>query len=96
MGAACAYAEDAAAVGAVELDFLTHIFTGNLGLILGLGIVIVGIWKVALGDTIQGIILVVLAVLITLLPQVYNGLHAIVCPIASSLGGHCGSTTSGG
>lgn len=101
MGAAGVYAQDAApkAVGEAELKLLETIFTGNIGLILGLVIAIMGIITFTQGNTGAGIMLIVVGVLITLLPGVFNGARLVVCPIATALGGHCGAqagTGSGG
>ncbi len=91
LGAACGYAAEGD-VGAAELQLLEKIFTGNIGLTLGLIVAAVGIFTFVNGNIIGGIIMVVLGVLITLLPGVYNGLRALACPIAESLGGKCGDS----
>lgn len=78
-------------VGAAELSLLDKIFTGNIGLVLGLAVAVAGLWKFAHGDFSGAVMMMVLAVLLTLLPGVYNGLRLIVCPIARTLGGQCGS-----
>lgn len=97
VGAATAYAaqesgqQQSGAVGAAELDLLVAIFTGNIGLLMGLAITIMGIFQFVKGDAGGAIYTIVLGVLITMLPGIYNGLRMIACPIAESLGGHCGS-----
>ncbi len=99
MGAAGVYAQDtqtattaaSTSIGGAEVKLLEAVFTGNLGLLLGLGIAIMGIFKFSQGDTGAGITLIVVGVLITLLPGVFNGMRAVVCPIATALGGHCGT-----
>lgn len=80
----------AAPVGQAELRLLEAIFTGNIGLTLGLFIAIGGIITFVQGKTGAGITLIVLGVLITLLPGVFNGMRAVMCPIAGALGGSCG------
>ncbi|TKW60937.1 MAG: hypothetical protein DI628_08620 [Blastochloris viridis] len=92
LGAATGYAQSDA--GAVELDLVRRIFTGNIGLFIGLAITIMGIIMFVQGDTGGAIFTVILGVLITMLPGVYNGLRYIACPIAEGFGGHCGTETS--
>lgn len=89
-GAVYAYADNGSDVGAVELQLLEAIFTGNIGLTLGLAVTALGIWQVIHNNLTGGLILIVLGVLVTFLPGVYNGVRMIACPIANSLGGHCG------
>lgn len=91
LGAATGYAQNDA--GAVELDLMRRIFTGNIGLFLGLAVTIMGIIMFVKGDTGGAVFTVLLGVLITMLPGVYNGLRIIVCPIAEGFGGHCGTPT---
>lgn len=90
LGAACVYADDSPA-GAAELSLLTNIFTGNIGLTLGLGVVVLGIFALIQGNSGGAIMLIILGVLITLLPGVYNGVRSITCGIAEGLGAHCGT-----
>lgn len=97
MGAAGVYAQNTAAeaVGGAELKLLETIFTGNIGLVMGLIIAIMGIFAFIQGNTSSGITLIVVGVLITLLPGVFNGARLIVCPIALALGGECGQIGGG-
>ncbi len=92
MSAATAYAQSTGSsdVGAVELDLLVTILTGNIGLFLGLAVTIMGIIIFVKGDTGGAVFTVILGVLITMAPGVYNGLRFIACPIAEALGGQCG------
>lgn len=85
-----AHALDGDAPGAAEVRLLEMIFTGNIGLAIGLAIAILGIFSFVKGNTAGAIVFVVLGVIITLLPGIYNGVRIIACPIASALGGHCG------
>jgi hypothetical protein len=80
-------------VGAAEIDLFITILTGNIGIALGLGVAIIGIFRFISGNVAGGITMVVLGVIITLMPAIYNGLRLIVCPIATSLGGHCDSNS---
>ncbi len=89
LGAATAYAAEASP-GNVELKLVEAILTGNIGLILGLIVTVMGIITFVKGDTGSGIFTVLLGVLITMTPGIYNGLRLIACPVAEALGGHCG------
>ena len=87
LGAASAFAADAAgnAAGAAELSLLEKILTGNFGLAVGLAVAAVGIFKVMNQNTAGGVTMIILGVLLTLLPGIYNGVYTIVCPIVSQL-----------
>lgn len=78
------------AVGANEYNLFKHIFTGNLGKILGLGLTILGIWSFFVKGQQFGLALIAIGVVITMLPTFYNGMRVFVCPIVTSLGGTCG------
>lgn len=90
VGAATAFAATGDP-GNAEMNLVVAIFTGNIGLVIGLAITIMGIFQFVKGDTGGALYTIVLGVLITMLPGIYNGLRMIACPIAESLGGHCGS-----
>lgn len=94
LGAATGYADagnaGAGNAGAVELDLVVRILTGNIGLLIGLVVTIMGIILFVKGDTGGAVFTVILGVLITMTPGIYNGLRFIACPIAEALGGHCG------
>ena len=92
MGAATAFAQTA---GESELKLVTLIFTGNFGLVLGLGVTVLGIWMIIQGKGGGGIFTIILGVLITMLPGVYKGFRGIFCPIAASLGGSCTNFSDG-
>jgi uncharacterized protein YacL len=92
LSATIIYAADGAP-GNAELNLLTTIFTGNIGLVIGLVIAITGIIQFVKGDSGAAIYTIVLGVLITLLPGVYNGLRMIACTLVESLG-QCGGSGS--
>ena len=71
--------------GGPELKMLEAILTGNIGLTLGLGVTILGIYRLAMGATSEGITLCIVGVLIVLTPSIYNGVRLIVDPIVRSL-----------
>jgi hypothetical protein len=73
------------AVGSLEVNLLETILTGNLGLILGLAVTILGIFRIAMGKMGDGITLCIVGVLIVLTPGVYNGIRLIVDPIVKAL-----------
>lgn len=78
-------------VGAVELSLIERVLTGNIGLGIGLIVTILGIVTIIKGRMGGGLFLIVMGVLITVMPGVYNGVREVSCAVASSLGGHCGS-----
>jgi hypothetical protein len=78
-------------VGSAELRLLEAIFTGNIGFAIGLILAIVGAVTFAMGEVKNGIIMLVVGVLITLLPMVFNAARSVVCPAVTALfGGGCG------
>ncbi len=79
------------AVGGAEIKLLQSIFTGYIGLALGLGVAALGAYTFAMGEASRGVFLLVIGVLITLLPMVFNAAHALVCPAVRALfGAACG------
>lgn len=78
-----AFAQEA---GAAEVALVTMMLTGPLGLALGLAVVVLGIWQFVQQNNGAAIMLVIAGVLIGLAPGIYNGAHAVVCPIMSALG----------
>jgi hypothetical protein len=75
-----------AAVGAPELALVQGMLSGNYGLLIGLGTAFAGVYKLAAkADAKGGILLILLGVLFTVAPGIYNGTRLIVCPIAKSL-----------
>jgi hypothetical protein len=80
------FAADSNAAGAVELKLLTGLIQGQLGLFVGLIIAAMGLWMIIKGSMVPGITFLVVAVVVTSLPTVYNGITLITCPIAKSLG----------
>ncbi len=77
---------DPTGVGNAEICLVTMMLTGPLGLALGLAVVTLGIWQFVQQNNGAAIMLVIAGVLITLAPGIYNGAHAVVCPIMSALG----------
>jgi hypothetical protein len=75
-----------AEAGEAEVRLVTMMLTGPLGLALGLAVVTLGIWQFVQQNNGAAIMLVIAGVLITLAPGIYNGAHAVVCPVMSALG----------
>lgn len=79
-------------MGGTELAALTSLVTGNVGLAIGLGATIFGIYTwVVKQSTGLGLIMIIGGILFTLAPGVFNGTRNILCPLVSSLGGTCGT-----
>ena len=75
-----------AAVGAPELRLVQGFLTGNYGLLIGVATAFAGVYKLAAkADAKGGILLIILGVLFTMAPAIYNGTRLIVCPIAKAL-----------
>lgn len=62
--------------------------TGNIGLLLGLGLAILGIWTwVVKQETAAGIFLIIGGVLLTVSPAVFNTIGSMVGPIVQGASG---------
>lgn len=81
------WAEGAAGVaaGAAEVNLLNAIFNGPIGFALGLAVATAGIYTVAMGNMSRGITLIILGVLITLTPGVFNSMRSLFVPMAQAL-----------
>lgn len=79
-------------VGAAELSLLNSLFTGPLGYALGLAVLVMGIIEFFVNGDRKGIMLMVLGVLITLTPGVYNAASNLFVPMVCALWSlSCGS-----
>lgn len=83
MGAA-AFAQTQPA-GAPELALVNNVVTGALGFFVGLLVAVVGVYAFVVKRDNRGLVLIILAVLFTLAPGVYNGVRQVVCPLAKTL-----------
>ncbi len=73
-------------VGAPELRLVEDFLTGNYGFIIGLATAFAGVYRLAAkADAKGGSILIILGVLFTMIPSIYTGTRAMVCPIAKVL-----------
>ncbi|MCP5405697.1 MAG: hypothetical protein H6922_05705 [Pseudomonadaceae bacterium] len=82
-----------AGAGQTVLNQIIGAITGNIGLIIGLVLAILGIWTwVVKQETAAGIMLIIGGVLITVSPGVFNTLRSMVNPVvdaaASGYGGN--------
>ena len=69
----------AGAAGNTALNTLEATVTGNLGLVLGLGITILGLWTWIVGQkTGAGITMIIGGVLLTLAPGLFNGVRGMI------------------
>lgn len=81
-------AGDAKSSGAAGLDTLTGIITGNIGLLIGLGITVLGLWTWIIGQkTGAGIIMIIGGVLLTLAPGLFNGARQMMSGVVANFGG---------
>lgn len=76
--------------GQPELTLLQNILTGVIGKFVGLLVAFIGAITLVRGNSTFGITLIVLGILITMLPGVYNGVRKITCPIIEAIGANCG------
>lgn len=83
-GVASALAKDGD-VGDAELALLNSIFTGPIGFSLGLIVLVMGIISFFYNGDKHGIFVIVLGVLITLTPGVYNAASQLFIPMVCSL-----------
>jgi len=84
-GIASALAEGNGDVGDAELALLNSIFTGPIGFSLGLIVLVMGIISFFYHGDKHGIFVIVLGVLITLTPGVYNAASNLFIPMVCSL-----------
>ena len=81
-----------AAAGAAEIKLLNMLFNGNIGFSLGLAIVVLGLITIVKGSMNGGLTLILLGVLITLTPGVYNSARSLFMPMVCGLWSlNCGS-----
>ncbi len=76
------------------LDTLTGLVTGNVGLFIGLAIVVLGLWTwIIKQETGAGITMIIGGVLITLAPGIFNGARGFVNNALSTFSGGQGNNT---
>lgn len=73
-------------IGAPELKLVETFLTGNFGFFIGLATAFYGVYKIgAKADARGGTLLIIIGVLFTLIPTIYNGTRLVVCPIAKAI-----------
>lgn len=83
-----ALAQDAKGSGGRARETLENVITGNIGLLLGLGITILGLWTWIIGQkTGAGIIMIIGGVLLTLAPGLFNGARNMLGGVVQQFGG---------
>lgn len=70
------WAQNAAGnAGKETFELIKDLFTGNIGLIVGLVIAAYGLWKWLISQETWGLILVIGGVLITIFPGIFGGIQ---------------------
>ncbi len=77
----------AQAVGGAELRLLEIFLTRWIGITIGLGVAVYGIFKFSQSETGFGITLVLVGAAITFAPGIFNGFRMVVEPMAKALSG---------
>ena len=80
------WADATTGAGSETLATVQNLFTGNIGLIVGLLIAAYGLWKWLISQETWGLILVIGGVLITLFPNIFGGLQKGIQPIIQDIG----------
>jgi len=84
---------DASSSGAEAKATLEGILTGNIGLFLGLGITVLGLWTWIIGQkTGAGIIMIIGGVLLTLAPGLFNGVREMAGGVVNQFSGDGGTS----
>jgi hypothetical protein len=80
--------QGAGEAGSTALGTLSNAITGNLGLLLGLGITILGLWTWIIGQkTGAGITMILGGVLLTLAPGLFNGARNMIGGVVDQFSG---------
>jgi type IV secretory pathway VirB2 component (pilin) len=76
---------------------LEQVITGNIGLFIGLAIVILGLWTwIIKQETGAGITMIIGGVLITLAPGIFNGVREFMGGVVQGFGGSATTVTGAG
>lgn len=78
--------------GADALDTLQGILTGNIGLTIGLAILVLGLITLITGKASAGLVMIIGGALITLSPGIFNGVRTMVYGVVSQFAN--GNTTT--
>lgn len=86
-------AQEAAQAGGNLLDTLTGVLTGNIGLFIGLLIVVLGLWTwIIKQETGAGITMIIGGVLITLAPGIFTGVQDFASGVVGEFAGDTSNT----
>ena len=90
-----AFASEASSAGTSFLTTLQDLITGKLGLFIGLGITILGLWTwIIKQETGAGIVMIIGGVLITVAPGLFNGVHDFVNSAVTGISGGNNTTVT--
>ncbi len=86
----------ASTAGGTAKTTLENVITGNIGLLLGLGITILGLWTWIIGQkTGPGIIMIIGGVLLTMAPGLFNGARNMLGGVVQQFGGNTTTVDQG-
>ena len=92
MSAAGVYAQ-ADYAGSNALDTFQGMLTGNIGLTIGLGIMVLGLFTIVVGGkTAPGLVMIIGGALLTMSPGIFNGVRSMLYGVVSQFAD--GSTTT--
>lgn len=78
--------------GIDALTTLQDMLTGNIGLTLGLGIMVIGLLTIITGKAAAGLIMILGGALLTMSPGIFNGVRSMVYGVVAQFAD--GNTTS--
>ena len=79
---------DAAQAGGAAVNTLVGAITGNIGLLIGLGITVAGLWTWIIGQkTAAGLTMVIGGVLITMAPGMFKGVRDVAVGVVGDFSG---------
>ncbi len=79
---------NASQAGAAASQTLVGILTGNIGLLIGLGITVMGLWTWIIGQkTAAGLTMVIGGVLLTMAPGIFKGARDMAVGVVDQFGG---------
>ncbi|PZP39337.1 MAG: hypothetical protein DI585_04470 [Pseudomonas fluorescens] len=78
----------ASGAGSAATATLIGVITGNIGLLIGLGVTLLGLWTWIIGQkTGAGLTMIVGGVLITMAPGLFNGVRSMATGVMENFGG---------
>lgn len=83
-----AYAQDAATAGGNVVDTIQDAVTGNIGVFIGLAIVLLGLWTwIIKQEAGAGVVMILGGVAITMLPGIFNGAKEVMEGVVGTFSG---------